>query len=402
MTATIPEEHSGARWSRLPPADIAFYLVVIMGYLAATALVIVLGGANPDRMMLVAERALGGNLDSDALKGATDVVNINGRYYIAVGPLQLLPYLPFAAVTALQGIGRFIVCLCFGIPAACLALPLARAYGARGADAFWIAVAAAFGTLLSYATVFGNMYHLAHAESFLALTIFLLEWAGRRRPVVLGGAMAVSFLARPTTLLAAVPFGLVLLWQRRAQLAAAARTAVVFGFPSAVAIGFYCWFNWVRFGSPLETGYAISYLSQPVLQARREMGLFSIADVPENFRLAFLALPGFVDHFPFVAPSTWGMSMLLVSPALFTSAWAGIRDRTAQLLWITAVIVAIPVFLYYGGGYVQYGFRYSLDFTPFLVALMAIGSRRWVGWPERLLVVASVLSVTFGIVWHAR
>jgi hypothetical protein len=30
---------------------------------------------------------------------------------------------------------------------------------------------------------------------------------------------------------------------------------------------------------------------------------------------------------------------------------------------------------------------------------MAIGSRRWVGWPERLLVVASIGSVYFGVVW---
>jgi hypothetical protein len=96
------------------------------------------------------------------------------------------------------------------------------------------------------------------------------------------------------------------------------------------------------------------------------------------------------------------MTMVLVSPALVTSLWAGFRDRTALLLWAAAGIVAIPVFLYYGGGYVQYGFRYSLDFTPFLVALMAIGSRRWIGWPERLLILAGVVSIMFGIVWHAR
>jgi hypothetical protein len=62
--------------------------------------------------------------------------------------------------------------------------------------------------------------------------------------------------------------------------------------------------------------------------------------------------------------------------------------------------VAVPVFLYYGGGFVQYGFRYSLDFTPFLVALMAIGSQRWIGPPERLLVLVSVASVIVGICWY--
>jgi len=107
------------------------------------------------------------NLDSDSLKGAVDTVNVGGRYYLAVGPLQLLPYLPFAAVPALQGIGRYLACLLFGIPAAWLSLPLARAFGARGADAFWIAAFTAFGSLLFYVSVFGDMYYLAHAEAFL-------------------------------------------------------------------------------------------------------------------------------------------------------------------------------------------------------------------------------------------
>jgi hypothetical protein len=59
------------------------------------------------------------------------------------------------------------------------------------------------------------------------------------------------------------------------------------------------------------------------------------------------------------------------------------------------------VLLYYGGGVVQYGFRYSLDFTPFLIALMAIGSHRWAGRRERILVLASAASVLVGICWYA-
>jgi hypothetical protein len=64
--------------------------------------------------------------------------------------------------------------------------------------------------------------------------------------------------------------------------------------------------------------------------------------------------------------------------------------------------VALPVFLYYGGGVVQYGFRYSLDFTPFLIALMAIGSERWRGRREKVLVLASVGSLLIGIWWYAN
>jgi len=87
--------------------------------------------------------------------------------------------------------------LLFGLPAAWLALPLARAYGARGVAAYWIAAFTAFGSLLFWVSVFGNVYLLAHAESFLALTLFLIEWAGKRRPALLGVCLGASFLARP-------------------------------------------------------------------------------------------------------------------------------------------------------------------------------------------------------------
>ena len=129
--------------------------------------------------------------------------------------------------------------------------------------------------------------------------------------------------------------------------------------------------------------------------------MFSILQIPENLRLALLALPERLGHFPYFTASPYGLSMLLVSPALLASAWAGVRDARARLLWISAGLVAIPVFLYYGGGYVQYGFRYSLDFTPFLVALVALGSGRWIGRPERALILLSIASVSYGVLWHA-
>ena len=400
MTPAAPPDRRLAPWRRLSRGDALFALAVVGAYLVATLMAIYFRHLFPDRMMIVAERALGGHLDSNALRGTIDSVEVSGRYYMALGPLQLLAYIPFAAVPALQSVGGYMTGLLFGVPAAWLALPLARAYGARGAAAYWVAAFAAFGSLLFWASVFGNVYYLAHAESFLALTLFLIEWAGRRRPVLLGTCLGLSFLARPTTVLAAIPFGLYLLWTRRSELQAMARGAVAFGLPLAGAIALYGWFNWVRFGSPLESGYGISLMMIQSLQDRRDQGLFSVVQIPDNVRLALFALPDRISRFPFFSANPDGMSMALVSPALITSLWAGFRDRTASLLWIATVLVAVPVFLYYGGGFVQYGFRYSLDFTPFLVALMAIGSRRWKGWPERLLVLASIGSVVVGICWY--
>ncbi|MGD0409032.1 MAG: hypothetical protein ABSB34_08590 [Candidatus Limnocylindrales bacterium] len=382
---------------RLNRGDLLFGLAVLVVYGVATAIAIFGRHVIVDRAETVAESLLAGHFDAASLKGTVDTVDINGHYYLAVGPLQIIPYLPFAYFHVLRGLASYLIALAFGVPAAWLALPLARAYGARGKTAYWIAAFVAGGSLLLYCSVFGNFYLLAHCESFLTLTVFLIEWADRRRPAVLGSMLAISFLARPTTILAAIPFGLVLVWQRRDAVLA----ALQLGLPIGIAIAFYGWYNWVRFGSPLETGYAISYLTDPSLEARRQLGVFSLSQVPENLRLALLALPEGLGHFPYLTVDRFGLSMLLVSPALLTSLWAGFRDRAAQLLWIAAALVAVPVFLYYGGGADQYGFRYSLDFTPFLVALVALGSSRWKGWPERLLIGISVASVAYGVLWHS-
>jgi len=380
---------------------VLYLLAVLAVYVTATAVAIYFRGLSPDRMMVVAQQALGGHLDSPTFKGTVDSVEAGGRYYLALGPLQLAAYLPFAAVPDLQRVGGYIAGLLFGIPAAWLALPLARAYGARGSAAYWIAAFTAFGSLLIWSSVLGVPYYLAHAEAFLALTLFLLEWAGKRRPVLLGVCLGVAFLARPTTILAAVPFGISLLWPRRNELGAMARTAVAFALPIAGAVAIYGWYNWVRFGSPLESGYSISVLQVPWLQEARAQGLFTPWHIPANIYFGLLEPPDLTGGFPFLRPNACGMSMLLVSPALLTALYAGFRDRMARLLWTAAAVVAVPVFLYYGGGVVQYGFRYSLDFTPFLVALMAIGSARWTGGREKLLVLAGIASVAVGIFWYA-
>ena len=383
-------------WKRPDRGESIFAIAVVAVYSMPALLAVLLIDRQPDLMMSVAQRVLAGHLDVPSLAGATDTVNIAGRFYLAVGPLQVMAYVPFAAVPAFRDAGGFAAGLLFGIPAALLSLPLARAYGARGKVAYWVAGFTAFGTLLFYVSPFGNFYYLAHAESFLALTLFLLEWAGRRRPIVLGLCFAFSFLARPTTIVAAVPFGIALLWQRREAIGSVVRAGMAFGLPIAVAVLAYGWYNWVRFGSPLEAGYALSSLS-PELSSRRALGVFSVLQIPENFRLALLAPFETSPEFPYLVANRYGMSMLLVSPALLTAIWAGFRERSAQLMWIAAGLVAIPVFLYYGGGYSQYGFRYSLDFTPFLIALVAIGSDRWRGRPERFLIVASIASLIFGV-----
>ena len=96
--------------------------------------------------------------------------------------------------------------------------------------------------------------------------------------------------------------------------------------------------------------------------------------------------------------SNEGQSILLTTPAVLVAFGAGLRRN--WILWSAAVLAAIPVFLYYGGGGAEtYGYRYALDFTPFLLALVAIAVRDHFGGLERALIIASIAFCSYGFVW---
>jgi hypothetical protein len=72
------------------------------------------------------------------------------------------------------------------------------------------------------------------------------------------------------------------------------------------------------------------------------------------------------------------------------------------LLAIAVVAILVPTLLYYGGGWLQYGYRYFLDSIPFLWAMVAMwlarrrGGMPWWGWT---LVFWGVLVGLGGVYW---
>ena len=63
--------------------------------------------------------------------------------------------------------------------------------------------------------------------------------------------------------------------------------------------------------------------------------------------------------------------------------------------------VLIPTLLYYGGGWLQYGYRYFLDSVPFVMALCGLAAVRQgevgIGW--RLLILFGCLIGAAGVYW---
>ncbi|MGZ6268394.1 MAG: hypothetical protein ACXWNR_07550 [Candidatus Limnocylindrales bacterium] len=349
----------------------------------------------PDHMMILANDMTHGHFDLSALTTTNDIVTIDGRHYQAMSLLPTIPYLALVPFEVLWPFSRWIVSAVIGIVAAWLALPVARRYGPGGAATYWLAALGAFGTMLFTLAIEGDFYYLAHLESVLLVFVALIEWHDRRRPWVLGLMIGLATLARPTLLLMAVPLGVLLLTEARDRL----RVAVAFALPIAGALAITAAFDFARFGSALETGYGIASIAPP-LEALRSQGLFSVVHVPTNLALFVGGGFGIRDTFPWLVPSSEGHSILLTTPALLIAVNAGLRDRQNLMLWCVAILTAIPVFLYYGGGGgATYGYRYAMDFVPFLFALVAIALKERFGNLEKVLIGLSVAFVCYGYVW---
>ena len=89
---------------------------------------------------------------------------------------------------------------------------------------------------------------------------------------------------------------------------------------------------------------------------------------------------------PLVMPIDIGTSLLLSAPGLLISLFAIRRHPLARLTvgaGVTVVLIALFNLAHFSQGWVQWGYRFSLDFIPFLLPLVALGAARADGRPAR-------------------
>ena len=101
----------------------------------------------------------------------------------------------------------------------------------------------------------------------------------------------------------------------------------------------------------------------------------------------------------YLHPDGLGLSVLLTSPGLLIGLRARNLDRFLVGCGLTAIVVFIPSLLYYGGGWVQSGFRYFLDAIPFLLPIVAAGTRTGLGVRWKLLIAAGIAVNLWTVPW---
>ena len=326
----------------------------------------------------LADAFLHGRTYLDFRPGPNDVIIVGDRYYVPFAPFPAIALMPvvavLGAVTADQvesGINALLAAAGVGL---CWML-LGRIRVERIRDRLALTVLFGFSTQILWITTRGGVWHTGQLIAPILTLLCLIELWGSQRAWLIGLLAGAAFLTR-APLAFAIPFYAFMLdrpssmrrslpWRGWAWLALGVLPSLVFFFA----------YNQVRFGSVLESGYALATLPA-WLEAERAKGLFALAHVPTNLDYLFVHLPALIPTFPFFKPDGLGMSVLITSPGLLYAVRANWRDGRAWLLLGAAVAVLVPTLLYYGGGWLQYGFRYFLDSVPFVIALCGLAAAR--------------------------
>ena len=216
-----------------------------------------------------------------------------------------------------------------------------------------------------------------------------------------------------------------------------ARRTVSAAVGGVVPVAALLLYTYLTTGAFLHPGYDYQYQLEangyPTLGYRPEWSVEDPRYIPQNLVIMLGALPvvapelkpntlGFGDPValctepgaqrslfdqdcPLVMPIDIGTSLLLSAPGLLISLFAIRRHPLARLTvgaGVTVVLIALFNLAHFSQGWVQWGYRFSLDFIPFLLPLVALGAARADGRPRAIavaLVIAGAAVNLWGVVW---
>ena len=397
MMARLTYPRAGMLNSADTRRSVAFAIAALMVYLASFEVIQKrpnhLPGMSQTHFVMLADAFLHGrlHLNAEQAKGLTELIpDGRGGYGVVYPPMPAVMLIPFVAV-----FGAHFPAWVFsiGLGACCVGLMyrLLRQMRFNSSVSAWVTGLFGFGTSFWYTALAGSPWFLAHIAATFFLVLALLEAYGARRMWLTGMYLGAATLSRLPVLFA-VAFFLWLL--RRERIATPGRVAALL-CGLGLFIGLDVAYDWVRFGV-LDAGYDLipGVLNEPWYREN----IFSLSYLPRNVYALLFQSPVLINAFPYLVPTTFGLSLFFTTPA-FLLMFLAPGDSLTYASALTAGLVAIPSLLHGWPGGAQFGYRFSLDYTPLLLLLVAQGLRGCVSPRAQVLIVLSCAVSVWGLLF---
>jgi hypothetical protein len=345
-----------------------------------------------DYFNLMAESVRRFHLDIQNSGATYDLVYFKEKWYAPWGPLPAFLLIPGQLL-----LGRFIPSFYLSIFFESLSTTIFYALLRRIREEFishlsnfsivMFTVLLAFGTTQFYVGTLGSAWHVDQMVSAFLATLGIYVVFKKKRKikdyVISSVIFSLAFLGRPTVaLMISLPFFLYL-WEHFVERKTKQKkfsffqAIKIFGVPIFLFGSLFFLYNYLRFGSLFEYGYSHIHESPYLAGIRKQTGTFSLSYLPYNLWYMLLEIPGISlkegglsFHFNLL-----GNSILFLTPPFLAVFLAPLRNPYIVLLWICSAITMLPSLIIYSTGWMQFGYRYSLDITVVLVLLTVFGMK---------------------------
>lgn len=317
-----------------------------------------------------------------------ELVEINNRFYVVSPPMPAILLMPFVFLFG-TSFPQPILSIIIGSLNVVLSFLVVKKYFNDEKLALWLSILFGFGTIHWYHAQVGSSWYIAHIVAVFFTYLMLLSIKINKSIFLIGLLIGFSFLARLPTILAVI-FPLIYLREKFIRI----NYLVLLGLGLLLGLAINSLYNLGSFGSPFNIGYTLipGILDEPWYK----YGLVSFKYIPIHLQELFFSLPKFKSEFPFIIPSLFSMSIFFTTPAFLLAFFANFKKRLEFAALISILLISLPNLMHGGNGFVQFGYRHTLDFIPFLVLLTASGIKT-VTWWKKALIITSILINLWGV-----
>jgi hypothetical protein len=258
---------------------------------------------------------------------------------------------------------------------------------------FWMLLVAAFGSIVWFMSSNGSVWFTGQVSAYLFITLTIYESLNKKRIPFLILYFGMACLSRLQVVLT-LPLIIYLNWEQFKNL----KKFLSFGLGMSFFGIIYGVYNYLRFGSFIETGYGLipGVLKEPWYQK----GIFNIENIPDHLRVMFLSIPIFLKKYPFVKPSWGGLSILITSPVFLYSLFANLKKKEILFTWLSIILIALVVMSHGTTGFAQFGYRFAVDFYPLVLFLIVrVVDKKKLKWHHWILLSTSILVNLWGVIF---
>ncbi len=311
----------------------------------------------------------------------SDNVLFNNHYFWPLGPFPAIVLMPFVwlwhflKLYFYQGYLNFFLVLSIFY----IVFKIARQIKFQVIDSIYWSVAFISSSMFLGVAMISSSWYFAQTITVFLLFLSLLEYFGRKRYFLIGLIFGLILLSRVTAFIGILFFLLDLLLDKNIDWKIRMQNIAKLSIIPVICLILLFSYNYARFNNSLDPGYRAQILTTGFMNDKDNYGLFNLKYLPRGIYYSLVNMPQPIFNsethllnFPYIKADPWGMSIFLTSPYLLYLFFIKIKNRKTIFLLITSTIIWMIISSSFFIGYIQFGFRYALDFMPLLFTAFMI------------------------------